>query len=117
MADFPRKAEYAKDDRKPDLIYHVRKGEGNAVRNLTGVATVKFYMREIDASSNKIDGVTVGASVDDAVTGKLKYLWTAADLDTVGIYSAWFTYEDGAGLTETVTTVTIEVKDAWERAN
>jgi hypothetical protein len=62
--------------------------DGAAV-NLTGVTSVKFYMRDTNgATSNKVDGAD--ATVTDAAGGVVQYDWEAADVDAAGTYIAEF---------------------------
>ena len=57
--------------------------------NLTG-ATVTFSMRPTDAATLKINGAT--ATVTDAPNGAVSYAWASTDVDTVGNFYAWWTY-------------------------
>ena len=41
----------------------------------------------------KVNGAS--ATTDDATTGKCHYVWTSGNVDTEGVYNAWFTV-DGA---------------------
>jgi hypothetical protein len=71
-----------------------------ALINLSG-KTVTFYMREEEdpwqgpdgSSTIKVNGSS--ATVDDAAVGKVHYEWTSGDVDTAGVYDAWFEV-DGA---------------------
>lgn len=55
--------------------------------NLTNY-TVKFYMRGIYASTNKINGVA--AVFESAATGDVRYDWIAGNVDTYGEYVGWW---------------------------
>lgn len=57
--------------------------------DLTG-STVTFSMRPADANVLKINGAT--AVITAAASGTVSYSWTSTDVDTVGDYVGWLTY-------------------------
>lgn len=64
-----------------------------AVVPLTG-KTVKFSM--VDANGTKIvDKSATGVTVVEEATGKVKYDFRAADVDTAGMFTAYFHVYDG----------------------
>ena len=71
------------NDTKPILEFTITQ-EGSPV-DLTG-ATVKFYMKNNDTGSVKINGAA--CSISDAVNGKCRYVWQSGDTNTVGTYLA-----------------------------
>lgn len=80
------------NDTSPSLQATLKDGSGNAV-DLTG-ATVRFHMRQIGATSAKVDA---DATVSDADNGIVYYQWNASDTDTIGSFEAEFevTYSGG----------------------
>ncbi len=73
-------------DTRPELAISIIDEETSAPLSLVG-ATAKFTMRE-DGGAIKVNEAI--ATVYDAVNGKVKYTWQAADVDTVGTYLAEF---------------------------
>lgn len=80
------------NDTKPILEFSITQ-EGAPV-DLTG-CTVKFYMKNIDTGSVKINGSL--CDIADAANGKCRYVWLAADTNTVGAYlgEVEVTFPDG----------------------
>lgn len=90
-------------------VFKIRKGDrGKAlqvlVRSANGAPfdwtgySVAFYMRARDGSSNKVDG-TAGSIVNSPGTdGRITYAPAAADVDTAGLFNAYFKGTSGAGL-------------------
>src|SRR5437667_105129 len=68
-------------------------GDGS-IPDLTG-ASVVFHLVNISTGQAK---VTAAASLLDAPRGKVRYAWQLADVDTVGLYEAWWvvTFLDGS---------------------
>lgn len=62
--------------------------------DLTG-CTVKFYMKDLDTGTVKIDGHT--CVIDDALAGICRYIWLSGDTDIVGTYlgEIEITFSDG----------------------
>lgn len=69
------------NDTKPYLEFEITQ-DGTPV-DLTG-STVKFYMKNADTGSVKINGSL--CSITDATKGKCRYVWAAGDTNTVGTY-------------------------------
>lgn len=61
-------------------------------------STVMFRMVKRGAQYAKVGAF---ATVLDAVGGRIKYVWQAADTDTVGVYRAEFEATDSLGRIET----------------
>jgi BppU N-terminal domain len=61
-----------------------------AAFDLTG-GTVTFSMRPTDSSFAKISGGS--ATITDAANGGVSYSWGTSDVDAVGDYYGWWTYE------------------------
>lgn len=61
---------------------------GYAVVDLTGL-TVKFKMADREGTVVVAETVT-GVSIIDATAGKVQYDFQATDVDTEGIFYAWF---------------------------
>lgn len=81
------------NDTQPAFQAVLEDGAGDPI-NLDG-ASVRFHMRAIGAASVKVDAA---ASVILAVSGIVRYNWSADDTDTVGSYQAEFevTYADAS---------------------
>ena len=81
---------------------------GAAPFDLTG-STVKFRMREIGKSIFKFDAAAVIVNTP-GLDGRIRYNWITTDLDTPGIYAAWWriTLPSG-GIQEIPYEFTIEV--------
>ncbi len=76
-----------KGNRLPTLDYTFTVDTG--AFDLTG-STVTFSMRTVNSSRLKVNAASV--SIVDALAGGVSYLWAAVDVDTVGEYDAWLTY-------------------------
>ncbi len=76
-----------KNNRLPSLDYVFT--VSGVVFDLTG-STVTFSMRQATSSRLKVSGAT--ATITDAENGDVSYPWAAADVDTVGEYLGWLTY-------------------------
>jgi len=114
MATYATQVTYKVNDRKPDLVMHVFTKETNAARVLTGATNLQFYLYDLDNGSFKLEDDTNGVNFSDAANGELTKEWQSADLNEVGRFAAYFTYEIGANLTETTSAVEINVKSPWE---
>lgn len=60
------------------------KWDDGTVIDLTLATSVKFTMRLYQASIDKVAGVA--CSITDATAGKVKYNWSAADVNAAGMY-------------------------------
>lgn len=69
------------NDTRPPLEFTLT--QDGAPVDLTG-CTVKFYMKNADTGSVKINGTN--CVITDAPKGKCRYNWTGSDTDTVGTY-------------------------------
>lgn len=70
-----------RNDTRPPLEFTIT--QDGAPVDLTG-ATVKFYMKDATAGTVKISGAL--CAIVDAVKGKCRYNWIAADTNTLGTY-------------------------------
>lgn len=61
--------------------------DGTVATDLTAAASVRFLMA--DATSGTVI-VDAAATITDAPTGAVSYLWSPGDLDIVGTYEAEF---------------------------
>ncbi len=114
MATYAKRVVYKVGDRKPDFTMTVFQAETNAVRVLTGATTPLFFLYNVETEEYKLEDDASGVTISDAAGGVLQKLWQAADLDTLGSYAAWFSYEIGAGKVETTTAVELIIKNPWE---
>ena len=81
------------NDTSPQIAATLQDGAGNAI-DLTS-ATVRFHMKKIGAATAVVDA---DATIIDADTGRVKYVWVATDTATPGSFQAEFevTYTNGA---------------------
>lgn len=91
-ADFTVK----KGDTTP-VIQVTCKDQADVVVDLTG-STIKFKMVERGSTTLKVDA---SATVVTALSGIVKYVWTAANLDTAGRYDGEFEVTFAGGEIET----------------
>jgi BppU N-terminal domain len=84
-----------KDNRQPPLTGQIL-NDGIPV-NLTG-ATVKLQMRAENSSTLKVDAAAV---IDIAASGNVHYDWAALDVDTAGMYAAWWRVTAGGQFEDT----------------
>ena len=82
------------NDTSPDLEGILRDGFGSPI-NITG-ATIVLNTRLQPGGTVKVNGGSM-AVVGSAVNGRVRYVWTASDTDTAGIYEAeiQITFSDG----------------------
>ncbi len=66
----------------------------NSVVDLSGLS-VEFTMVHSDSGTVKVVQTAVGASVMDAEAGEVQYTPVAADVDTPGLYHAYFVVIEG----------------------
>lgn len=59
----------------------------NGPIDLTSASGIRFQMRPSGSSVLKVDAAAVFI---DALTGRMRYEWQTADVDTPGLYLAWF---------------------------
>lgn len=84
-------------DLEPALSVQLR--YRNQPINLTGL-TVSFRMKSRETGIVKVD--SAAATVVDATTGKVKYVWTAGDTDTEGHYLGEFVINHPGSRPQTV---------------
>ena len=79
------------NDTSPKLLATLQNASGSAI-DLTG-ASVRFHMRTISGSSIVVDAA---ATIVTALSGIVRYSWTAPDTATIGSYQGEFevTYAD-----------------------
>lgn len=73
------------NDTSPALQATLKDASGTAI-DLSG-STVRFHMRQVGATSAKVDAA---ATVSDADGGVIYYQWSASDTDTIGSFEAEF---------------------------
>lgn len=84
-----------KNDLQP--YYYVQATDAAAVViNITG-ATIYCTMKQVDATTIKINRQTTGINITDAVNGLFEYRWQAGDTDTVGEYYIEFEINPASG--------------------
>jgi hypothetical protein len=66
--------------------------DANGALNLSAASGVRFQMRAPGATVLEVDQP---ATVVNAATGQVSYAWAAGDVDTVGLYVAWFEVTTG----------------------
>jgi len=83
------------NDTRPVLEAQLLNADGTPI-NLTN-CTVKFFMVSISASGGQ-PKVNASCAIIDAVNGKVRYSWQAADTSDYGDYKAEFqiTFPDGS---------------------
>lgn len=86
-----------KNDRLPSLTATLQ-GSTGAAYNLTG-DSVKLSMRELGASTNRIDNASV--TVVSATAGTVSYAWAAADVASTGLYKLEFEVTSSGSLERT----------------
>lgn len=91
------------DDRNPSISQTVT--IDGVVQDLTG-KTCRFKMRPVGSLTLKVDAAV---SNTPDTTGVLRYDWTAADLDTEGLYLGWWEVT-AASKTQAVAESLIEVR-------
>lgn len=95
------------NDTLPDLEFTIK--QDGSVVDLTG-ATVKFYMKNRDTGTVKINGVA--CTIVSASAGTCKYVWQSGDTDTVGTYQAEVEVTFSGGTVQTgYESLTIEIRD------
>jgi len=75
------------------------KWDDGTVIDLTTATSVKFTMRLYQATIDKVAAAT--CSITDATNGKIKYNWTASDVNAAGMYKYRYTitFNDSSILT------------------
>jgi len=76
----------------------LQRPDGTAV-NLTGL-TVKFRMVAVDGTT-KVAETASNVTVTDEASGQVQYNPQAADVDTAGVYHAYFVVIDGSSNRDT----------------
>ena len=87
--------DYAKGDRLRVPYVQLVDDKNNPI-NLTGQSV---YFRMVDTKTGAVKISSAAAVVVDAAQGKVRYDWTANDVDTPASYLAWF-IRDSGGLKE-----------------
>lgn len=77
-----------------------------AAINLTG-GTVQFRMRPLGSTTLKVDAA---ATIVTPASGSVSYAWQAADVNTAGLYLAWWVYTTAGGLAQTVLEELVEFR-------
>lgn len=87
-----------KGDTSPPLKAQLKEDDGSTV-DLTG-ANVSFRMRKVGSDTVKVDS---SANIDNAVEGKVSYVWSKGDTDTQGYYNVVFgvDYDNSGNVDET----------------
>lgn len=83
------------NDRLPDLVATLK--AGGVAADISGNTGVVFHMKP-ESGTIKVNAACV---VVDATNGIVKYLWTAADTDTVGTFLGEFEVSFAGPKTET----------------
>jgi hypothetical protein len=86
-------------DTRIAIAAQLKRPDGNVVAT-TGL-TPKFAMYDSEDGTAKVAETTSNITVSDAANGKLQYDPQAADVDTEGLYYAYFILEDGTGKQDT----------------
>jgi len=75
------------------------KWDDGTVIDLTTASSVKFTMRLYQATTDKV--ADVACAITDATNGKVKYSWSASDVNAAGMYKYKYkiTFTDGTILT------------------
>lgn len=95
-------------DTRPELRATLTLTRSGEPRDLTGAASVKFQMRKAD---DRHYTVNAEAEILDAEAGDVRYVWSANDLRTPGLYDAQWEITWAEGAIQTTTPVnSIEVR-------
>ena len=78
----------------PVTLQQANESDVLTVVNLTGL-TVKFKMINAATGTTEIAETTTGVTVETAASGTVKYDFSAAGVDTAGVYRAFFVVYDG----------------------
>lgn len=112
--DDPTSIEYAVDDQEPEFIQRVRDNLNELV-DYTGLTELKFHMRDWENGTYKLQDDTTGVTFDAVrTTGLLHKVWQTGDLDTEGVYRAFFTYKRNSR-TETTSAVEVIVNQPYNK--
>lgn len=114
MAKLATSATWKVDDRQPDFVMYVKTANAGTAVDLTGTNTTKFYLYDLELKTYKLTADTTGVTNSADTTGVLTKAWQSGDLDTVGRYAAWFSYNRGSGQVETTTAVEVNVINPYE---
>ena len=85
-------------DTKTAISAQLKRPDGTVV-DVTSL-TVKFAMYEEDGTA-KVTETSDNVSKDDATNGKVSYAPQSADVNTPGVYHAYFITEDGSSNQDT----------------
>lgn len=86
------------NDRAPEVAIQVTDGAGNPV-DVTTATAIRFHMKNRWTGVVKVNAE---AGIVNGLTGDIKYVWAAADLNTPGYYVAEFQITFPGGQTLTV---------------
>lgn len=87
------KIEFIKGDKLNDLFFQLQDVNGDNL-SLASMDVIKLNVQKSNTTGLKFAGV---CTIEDEVTGEIKYQTTATDFDEIGIYNAEIelTYLDG----------------------
>jgi hypothetical protein len=86
MSRVNQERRFTKGDTLVSLYAQLKDGNGDPI-DITG-NTITFHMTKQSDNSVKVNNQS--ASIVDAATGKVRYDWASADVDTVADYYGWF---------------------------
>lgn len=88
MADIIHKYTVGDRSKNPAVIFQDTAG---VAIDITG-KTIRFRM--VNANTQEVKVSDAVATITDAAAGKARYDWLAADVDTAGVYWAWWIIDD-----------------------